>query len=226
MSARWNTVWAIVAFLLLVAACGGQGEAAPIVTTAAVSSSTSATTAAGPEATTTTATTEAADTTTTTEPTSDLIEGVFGDNPVEPVAPDGFPEGSAALLVGGPNYFASTLLVTDLESEGLDLSGIEILIWPIGGTGRSMLVITLSEDAAALAEGEGDSEALFLALFDHPLIDELSVTQFAMNVTGMDDEGRFVFTYTASVEETRGALSGEADDDEVEPSIQLKRLES
>ena len=107
-------------------------------------------------------------------------------------------------------------LVAELEDADVDLTGIDIAVWPITGTGQSLLVLTIDDFATELAEDDTVGDRLTTTLLFSPLLDDQSITRLVVNFPGSDEEGTFVFTYSVTVEVLRVAQENGtevADDD-------------
>lgn len=128
----------------------------------------------------------------------------------EPVEVE-LPEGEDLL---GPNNRAAVADVEALLAEGgLDLSAyegvMETYVFPVAGTGESILVLEGDIDAINALEEEpaasGDTtafedEELFRRLAELPAVQEANVTRIAMNLRGTDAEGAYVMTFTLPME--------------------------
>lgn len=187
----------MVLALLLAASCGGD-SANPLSSTST-----------GPESTTTT---------TSDDP---FQIDIFS---IEPTPPSELPTGVNALLGGAPDEVATQAIVSDLEADGVDLTGVTIFVWPVLGTGESLVVVEFDESAVAYADEENDQGNILIeSVLAHPVIDLHNITRLVMRIVGTDEEGLFVFTVTALVEDVRqGIATGESD---AEGQFDLERVE-
>jgi hypothetical protein len=181
--------------LVMVAGCGG-GSGESVVTTGPGATSIAGTSTSGPTTTTLPPTT-----TTTVDP---LLVDIFS---IEPIPPSEPPTGVNALLGGAPDEVAALLIVRDLEGEGIALTGVTIAMWPISGTGESLIVIEFDESAGEFAEDDDQSGLLFERILAHPVLDEQNTTRLVLRIVGVDEDGPYVFTMTANLEDMRQAIA-------------------
>jgi hypothetical protein len=189
----------VVILTVAVAACGGgDGSSNPLATTSTVPGATTVTTSAP------TTTTLPPTTTTTVDP---FLFDIFS---IEPTPPSEPATGVNALVGGAPDEVAALLLSAGLEDGGIDLTGVTVMVWPISGTGESFVIVEFDESASLFAEDDDVAQQLFAVLLAHPVIDDQNITRLAMRISGTDEQGAFVFTFTARVDDLRTSLaSGE-----------------
>lgn len=204
----------VVLALLVAASCGGD------------SSNPLSTTSTGAESTTIVVTTTNAPTTTTLPPTTTttvdpFLIDIYSIEPTPPPEATGF----NALLGGPPDEIATLLIISDLEDDGIDLTGIEILVWPISGTGESLVVIEFGDSAGLYAEDDDQATLLVNSVLTHPVVAEQNITRMVLKIAGTDEEGPYVFTMTALVEAMLRSLSTGASLEEGEAQFELERPE-
>ncbi|MEX0826265.1 MAG: hypothetical protein WD184_05905 [Acidimicrobiia bacterium] len=204
----------VVILTLVAAACGGgDGSSNPIATTSTAASATTVT-SSGPTTTTLPPTT-----TTTLDP---FLVDIFS---IEPMPPSEPATGVNAVLGGPPDEIATLLILADLEDAGIDLTGIEIFVWPISGTGSSLVVIEFGDSAGLYAEDDDQATLLVNSVLTHPVIAEQNITRMVLRIAGADEEGPYVFTMTALVADMLRSLSTGASLEEGEAQFELERPE-
>jgi hypothetical protein len=119
----------------------------------------------------------------------------------EPVPVD-LPEGDRLL---GPNNRVAAGAVRDyLAENGLDLTAVDLFVFPMADVGESLLVIDADLEALLALDtsgstGEGDDDAL-ARLRELPEVQAANVTRIAMNLRGADEQGDFVMTFTLPID--------------------------
>jgi hypothetical protein len=199
----------VVLALLVAASCGGD------------SSNPLSSTSTGPESTTIAGTTTIAPPTTTTTVDPFLID-IYS---IEPTPPSEPPTGVNALLGGAPDEIATQVILSDLEADGIDLTGVTIFVWPILGTGESLVLIEFGETAGTYAEDDDQATLLIESVLAHPVIDLQNVTRMVMRIAGTDEDGPYVFTMTALVEDMLQSLATGEPLEEGEAHFELERVE-
>jgi len=203
--------------VLVAAACGGNDASNPFDTSSTVPGGTTAggtSTTAGATSTTLPATT-----TTTLDP---FLVDIYSIEPTPPTEPA---TGVNALLGGAPDEGLGAVLAAGLEAEGIDLTGVTIGVWPIGSTGDSLLIVDFDETAGTYAADDDAGNDLLIALLDDPLVDAAGITRLVMRIGGSDEEGAYVFTFTALVADLRQSLATGESLGEGEAYFQLERVE-
>ena len=108
-------------------------------------------------------------------------------------------EGSDALL--GPNDDEAVEAVLALfAASGVDLTGIDVFVFPIADAGESLLVLdadmdtltTLSE--STIGSDDVSNDDLLVRMSELPEIVAANVTKVAMNLRSNDEQGPFVMT--------------------------------
>ena len=98
-------------------------------------------------------------------------------------------------LLGGPaDESVSRALIATATTAAIDLTGVEITVWPVTGTGESLLIIEFDEAASAYADDEAQGGDLFAVLLASPLIDDRSITRVVIRMHGTDEQGPYIFT--------------------------------
>lgn len=205
----------MVLALLVAASCGGD------------SSNPLSSTSTGAESTTIGVTTTNAPTTTTLPPTTTttvdpFLIDIYSVEPTPPLEPA---TGVNALLGGAPDEIAAQVILSDLEADGIDLTGVTIVVWPILGTGESLVVLEFGETAGTYAEDDDQATLLIESVLAHPVIDLQSITRLVMRIAGTDEEGPYVFTMTALVEDMLQSLATGVPLAEGEAQFELERAE-
>lgn len=217
-------VW-VGALALLVAACSGDGGA-PLLRESDDSEP-----ATVDQAQTATSATEPGDTGSGSDSAGGAESAEATDKPVdlaafldfesdgESRAPADVPADASVLLGGSPNYVATGVLTTALADAAIDVTGMEVLVWPVSGTSDVLLILEFDDSAAELAETDLSSDALGEILFSHPVIEEASVTRVVIRYRGSDEEGPFMLTFTAPLAEFLSEAGVE------DPVISIERIE-
>lgn len=201
---------------LLVGASCGDDSSNPLSSTSTLpESATAVVTTTTPPTTTTLPPT----TTTTVDP---FIIDIYSIDPTPPAEP---PTGVNALLGGPPDEITARVLLTDLEADGIDLTGVTIVVWPILSTGEALVVIEFGETALAYAEEDDPGTALIESILTHPLIDAQNITRLVMRIAGTDEEGPYVFTMTVRVDDMRHSLATGESLEEGQAQFELVRVE-
>jgi hypothetical protein len=138
-----------------------------------------------------------------------------------PAAP--LPDGPDVLLGGAPNETAAASLLAELAGTGIDLSGLEIWIWPVSGSEDVLLVLEATENASGLADDSGTTEVLLPALVGSSVLDTAGVTRIVVNYRGVDEEGPYTFTATYPLDAVRASLEAGTEIPEDEVRFQLRR---
>lgn len=218
---RRHLLVAVVAFAVVATACGDDDSAprvtGAVLTSAADGSTTtntppgddSATTtteaATSTEATTTTSSTTVAETTAPEAPLS--LETITDISQVPEVdVPDG-ELGLDSLLGGSPDTNAARAIEVDLVAAGLDLTGLQVYVWPVTGTRRSILVLEIDDTATALAEDDTASVVLIETLLDSQVLEEVNIPQLVINYRLTENGEPFVFTISVPIEDLRIGLA-------------------
>lgn len=189
---------ATAAFFVISACGGGAGSSNPAASTTAAPGTTTVATIG------TTTTTLPPTTTTTVDP---FLVDIFAIEPTTPAEP---PSGVNALVGGAPDDVSALVLTAALENGGIDLTGVTLQVWPISGTGESFVIVEFDESASLYAEDDETAAHLFELLLADPVIDDQNITRLAMRISGSDEQGEFVFTFTVRVEDMRTSIaSGE-----------------
>lgn len=220
----------LLAIVLVVAACGDDGvllvgstvppSEAQDTTSVATTATTAvpATTGAEPSATTTPEPPASSSAPSTTVPELyidfDAIPAAELDPPADPLD---------LLLAGPPDDVAAQAVRADLDTTGLDLTGVEVWVWPVTGLDEPLLVVEVTDEAAGLAEVEGAADQLIIALLQSPAVEAAGTGRLALHYRGGDPEGTYVFTYTAEIDVLQAALDSGAGLSGEEGLIQLTR---
>jgi hypothetical protein len=211
---------AVVAFVLVVVACADDTSGTVFTTTTADGGTSAATTTIVGDTTTT------ADTTTTVAETTTTTIAFFIDlDSLDPIPPSEAATGVDALLGGAPDDSVSRALIAAIEEEAIDLTGVTITVWPVSGTGESLLIVEFDETAGVFAEDDTIGSLMISTLVSHPLIDDQAITRLVMKIAGTDEQGPYVFTFTASIEAIRASIVSGASIPEGEALFQLERGE-
>ena len=144
------------------------------------------------------------DTTTTTAAGSDdffALSAMVATAPAAPLV------GVDALLGGPSDESVSRALIATATNAAVDLTGVDITVWPVTGTGESLLVIEFDEAASAYADDEAQGGDLFAVLLASPLIDDRSITRVVIRMRGTDEQGPYIFTFTAPTAAMRQNLA-------------------
>lgn len=137
------------------------------------------------------------------------------------VEPAELPDDPADAIVGGaPDTTRGRAIRESLGSTGVDLTGTGVHVLPITGTGQWLLVLDVTDESALAGSGASSSDSFVFALIDQ--METHGIAQLALNYTGSDDQGPFVLTATASLEDLQAAAAEEADPAEI-LRIQLER---
>lgn len=200
------------ATFLTVSACGGgDGSGNPLGSSTTVVDATSVTTIG--------TTTLPPTTTTTVDP---FLIDIYTIEPTTPAEP---PTGVNALVGAAPDEVAALLLSAGLESGGIDLTGVTLRVWPVSGTGESFVIVEFDESASLYAEDDDIAARLFELLLADPVLDDQNITRLALRISGTDEEGSFVFTFTVPVDDLRTSLATGEDLPEGAAHFGLERVE-
>ena len=198
----WRRLGGLVFLVVLVVACGDDAGN-PFTTDGSGSSSTLP-----------------GDTTTTTASGTDDffdLSAIVATAPATPLV------GVDALLGGPADESVSRALSATATDAAIDLTGVDITVWPVTGTGESLLVIEFAETAQAYADDEAQGGDLFAVLLASPLIDDRSITRVVIRMRGTDEQGPYVFTFTAPTAAMRENLATGASIPEDELLMEIKR---
>jgi hypothetical protein len=118
----------------------------------------------------------------------------------EPVPVD-LPEGDS--LLGSNNRRASTAIQNYLAESGVDMTGIDLFVFPVADAGESLLVIdadleTLMAISSSDSGGAASDDAM-ANLINLPEVQEANVTRVAMNLRASDEQGPYVMTLTLPI---------------------------
>jgi len=212
----------VVAFVLVVVACADDTSGTVFTTTTADGGTSAVTTTIVGDTTTT-----AIETTTTTiaETTTTTIAFFIDLDSLDPIPPSEAATGVDALLGGAPDDSVSRALIAAVEEEAIDLTGVTITVWPVSATGESLLIVEFDETAGVFAEDDTIGSLMISTLVSHPLIDDQAITRLVMKIAGTDEQGPYVFTFTASIEAIRASIVSGASIPEGEALFQLERGE-
>jgi hypothetical protein len=211
----------LAAFAALAAACSGEGAsvfrspettaAAPLGTSSTVAdATTTVTTHAGASTTaepstsvaSTSATTVVETTTTTAESLPVIDEALMDSVPAAEL-----PGGPEALMSGAPDEASAAALRAELQGSDVDLTGVDVWVWPVSGTGDVLLVIEGDDRASAFVDDPQASDAVLRQLVESEVLDTAGVTRVVINYRGADEQGAFTFTVTMRLEVIRRSLS-------------------
>lgn len=202
----------LASLLLVLAACTGSSQnTLPFGDGSSTTQGGSGSTTTGGDTTTTT------QATTTTEP--DFFEGDAFSVQANVTADQ--PSGPDALLAGAPSTTASLALTAELEAGGVDLTGTELIIWPVYGETTSILVFEFTEEAEN-AESSADADLLELLLASE-IVQLENIDRVVFNFRAVDEEGPYVFTYTVTIDELRTAAETGGEPQNV--GIQIQRVD-
>ncbi|NNK91038.1 MAG: hypothetical protein HKO87_01275 [Acidimicrobiia bacterium] len=194
---RRRGAWlALVMGFVLASGCGGgdSGGDTPRTTTtnggAATTSSDSVTT-----------TTEAS--TTTVVPGSPYEEFIadpvrFFDGQADVVEP------KESLLGNSPDYATTDTFRAETVAQGIDLTGVDVLVWPVPATDDVFLVFSFDTTATAFEEGD-EGDALGMAMATSSALEAAGITQLVITWQGSDADGPFSMTFMAPFDEVRRA---------------------
>jgi len=215
----------LLALVLLGAACGD--DAAPIFPNSAQSEQSTATfvqpttTFSQPITTSVSAGTEVVTTTvvTTTTSTTTVVEPVPVDPLDDPAAildlpPAGGLHPLYEQFSRGPDTESTAAFTDVLTDTGVDLTGIEVWVWPVTDSDEVLLIFNFDDTAAGLQEDPEGLEILGEALLS-PVLETSGVTRLVINYSGIDEEGPF--TLTAAVPFDASQLSSLGDGAEPAP---------
>jgi hypothetical protein len=93
----------------------------------------------------------------------------------------------------------------------VDLTGVEVWVWPVSGTGDVLLVIEGDDRAAAFADDPQTSNAVLRRLVQSDVLDTAGVTRVVIVYRGTDGEDPFTFTVTMPLGAIRRSLREGAD---------------
>jgi hypothetical protein len=210
---------AVSSILLLAAACGDSGGFGLTTVTTGGSDGSSTTGVSGTTGGETTTTSGENTTTTAVESLLDYFPVDVAAGPV----PRAVPLSDADVVVGGaPDARAADELEAAVAALGVDLTGMEIWVFPIADTGNWLMVLEFTDTGQQGEVDDTAGEQLFTTILGHPVIDRLPVTHLAMNYRGEDAEGGFVFTLTDTIANFRTALATDGDAETAQ--LQLVRV--
>lgn len=198
---------ASMAALALIVACGGT-PASPFASTT-ITTGIATTGVSTTNGTATTSTTQA-ETTTTAAETTTTTAAPFGFDldSIVPTPPAPL-TGLDAVIAESPNDTLGAALTQSLRDAGVDLTGVTITVWPVSGTGTSLLMLAFDEAAQSYAaEDGGESADLLGTLMASPLIDAATITRVVVRYADADEQGPFVLVAVSTVEGMRASLAG------------------
>lgn len=128
-------------------------------------------------------------------------------------------EGAANPLVGLPSRdrVATALLNAQLAETGVDLTGMEFIVYPASSISSFVLLTTSDATPLLGLDGSSDSsdssedaasERFLTELIGSPVIADFDVEKLIMQHTGTDEVGPFVMTLTVSFEDLHAATEG------------------
>lgn len=96
---------------------------------------------------------------------------------------------------------AAESFTSALQQAGVDLTGVEVWVFPVSGTGESLLVFEVDDRAQAAAGSAEDDggETLRRLLLSDPGLQAANVTRLVMNYHGTDDQGPFTMSFTLPI---------------------------
>ena len=196
----------LVASLLVVTACGDDSSNPIFATTGDLVTSASVapggTTPSGGDGTSDTA--GIGEATATTDPASQ--------NPLDIIANADFtPSGDAPRsLVGTPDTRSAAAIADDLAAGGIDLTGVEVWVFPVTGSDERLLVFSVNPAAAGLSEDPTGGN-LFEVLAAAPSLPDSGITRFVLNYYDSDDQGEFVLTTTVPMDLLLDSIANDTD---------------
>lgn len=153
-------------------------------------------------------------TTASTIPSEDALQPV---NPLD--APASIPtpppeEGLdpvSGVLSGGPDLDSAESFTQVLTEGGLDITGVEVWVWPITGSDGVLLILNIDDSASGLLEDPGVASKLGEALLS-PVLDAAGVTQLVINYRSSDEQGPFTLMVTFLLDALRDGADLSSDD--------------
>lgn len=212
---------AVGAAVMLTASCGGGtspgGESTAATSEVGDESPTStmdeadnggATTSSSASTDSSTVTTSDTTTTTSSAVDEELAALELPDEVSLEALPDDLPADRPP-LAGSSDRVAASIVREDLIASGIDMTGVEIGVWPIDGGRSSLLIVEFDDSAASLSEDDDASAALLAALADQPVLTERNVERFALVYRGEDETGAFILTITDTLDALSAVLAGD-----------------
>jgi hypothetical protein len=134
-------------------------------------------------------------------------------------------EGAANPLVGAPSRdsVATELLIAQLSEAGVDLTGMEVIVYPASSVPSFVLLTT--DDSTPLLASEDDAalEAFVTGLLGSPMRADFEVEKLIMQHSGTDESGAFVMTLMVRLEDLETATTSGADVLFEQAAIQMER---
>ena len=121
----------------------------------------------------------------------DLLEAAIQAGEADPIEGDFLP---------GADDLASARLVDELVGRGIDLSGMEIDVYPAGSVPSFALLRT--DDDTALLNEDGGADAFLLALLET----ETGIDRIVLQHSSSDDDGPYLLTITLRLEDLQRAV--------------------
>lgn len=103
--------------------------------------------------------------------------------------------------LAGRDLAATALVNQEFASAGFDLSGLEMVVYPLGPSESFLLF--LSDDETALLSVEGGFELFAGQLLSSPRVPEFGIERLVMQHRTSDDEGPLTVTFTVSIDDLR-----------------------
>ena len=113
------------------------------------------------------------------------------------------------LPIPGPDAVATALLNEEFAATGLDLTGLEIIVYPLDLS--ESLVVMLSDDSTALAENEDGMDLLVTALLESPTVERFNIGRLALQHSTVDEEGPVVVTFSVAMSDLTESENVDAD---------------
>ncbi len=173
-------------------------------------------------------TTEASTSSTVSETTtSTAVPGLYGEFLDDPDAflaanadaLEGIPDDP---LGGSPSYRAAAAFADELEQAGFDLTELEIWVWPVSGTGDTLLILAAGP-TTPLLEDDAGADSLVEMMLSSPALADAGVTRMALVFESADAQGPFSVTYTVALDALRSALAEGRDLSADEVVVQMTR---
>ncbi|NNC75758.1 MAG: hypothetical protein HKN93_09645 [Acidimicrobiia bacterium] len=217
---RGTAYLALATAVVLATGCGGgdSGGDTPRATTSAGTTTTSsgvATTGGDPVTTTT------AGPSTTATPYEEFIT----DPEAFLAAHVDLIETPQVILRESPDYGTTEDFRSEVVAQGIDLTGVEVLVWPVAATDDIFLVFSFDTTAKAFEEGD-EGDLLGMAMATSSTLESAGITQLVIIWEGSDAGGPFSMTFMAPFEAVRRATLDGTDLEQGEVFARVSRGQS
>jgi hypothetical protein len=154
------------------------------------------------------ATTKPTDQTTTTQP-APVEVWEFDEAMIEQALATAAATSPEDIAPPGRNPVATSLLTEEFAASGLDLTGLEIVVFPDGIS--ESFVLMVSDDSTALMNTDDGSDLLVAHLLASPVVAQFAIETMILQHSTTDDEGPLILTFAVALSDLDEAVRTGAD---------------